>query len=236
MPGIGAGVLEDLQPQRLDLAVAVAADLEVDPLRAALVHRHQVLAARLGPAHGPAGGPRQPAEDHVLDGEALAAEAAADVGSDHPHLLGLEPQRHRQDHLVLVRRLGRQPARSAGRPRRTAATVARGSIGQAASRGLSTVPETTTSQSSKKLPGRDSPAGWWKQMLVPTSSNSSTSSRAASRGSVTTGSASYSTSTSSAASNAASRVSAEHDGDDVADEAHPLRGQERPEHAARRPR
>ena len=148
--GVGTRVLEDLQSQRLHLAVAAAADLEVDPLRATLVHRHQVLAARLGPADGPAGGPRQPAEDHVLDREALAAEAAADIGRHDPHLLGLEAQRHRQSHLVLVRGLRRQPD---GQPPSSPnwAAVARGSIGHAASRGLSTVPEATTSQPSNKF-------------------------------------------------------------------------------------
>ena len=41
--------------RRLDRAVALAADLELDPLRAAVVHRDHVLAAGLGPAQRPAG-------------------------------------------------------------------------------------------------------------------------------------------------------------------------------------
>ena len=44
------------------------------------------------PAHRPADLPAQPAEQQLLGVAAdLGAEPAADVGGDHPHLLGLEP-------------------------------------------------------------------------------------------------------------------------------------------------
>ncbi len=106
---IGARVLQDLQPQRLHDAVPAPAELEVEPLGATLVHRDQVLAAGLGPAHRPRRGACQPADDDVLDVEALAAEAAADVRRDHPHLVGLEPEHEPEHGLVGMRGLGRQP-------------------------------------------------------------------------------------------------------------------------------
>ena len=73
------------------------------------MHRDEVLAAGLGPRDRASGGARQPAQDHILDVEALAAEAAADVGRDHADLLGLEPEHEPEDQLVLVWGLGRQP-------------------------------------------------------------------------------------------------------------------------------
>ena len=60
MPGIRAGVLEDVEPQSRDPSVSTAAELELDPLRPALMHRDEVLAACLGPAHRRPDGPCEP--------------------------------------------------------------------------------------------------------------------------------------------------------------------------------
>ena len=108
MPGIGARILEQLDPQRLEHPVRGAAELEVGPLRAAVVHGHHVLGARLGPATRPPGRARQGAHEDVLDVEALAAEAAAHVGGDDADLLGLQPERGGDPRLVLMRGLGRE--------------------------------------------------------------------------------------------------------------------------------
>ena len=111
--GIGAGVLEDVEPQRRHPTVAVAAELELDPLRPSLVHRDEVLAARLGPAHRPPGGARQRGDDHVLDLQPLAAEPTADVRRHDAHLARLQPEQQAEHHLVRVRCLRRQPDRQA---------------------------------------------------------------------------------------------------------------------------
>ena len=113
MPGIRARVLEDAQPQRLrPVPSRLPPILNVDPLRAAVVHRDQVLAARLGPAHRPAGLARQPGDEHVLDVQPLAAEAAADVGGDDARSgPGSSAEDRRQAVAVLVRGLRREPHR-----------------------------------------------------------------------------------------------------------------------------
>ena len=108
-PGVGAGVLEQLDPERLERAVRGAAELEVGPLSAAVVHGHHVLRTCLGPAAGSAGGPRQSAHEYVLDVKALAAEATAHVGGDDANLLRLEPQGGGDAGLVLMWGLGREP-------------------------------------------------------------------------------------------------------------------------------
>ena len=51
--------------------------------------------------------------EHVLAGQALAAEAAADVGGEHPDLPRIDVEDRRQPVAVLVRRLRRQPHRQA---------------------------------------------------------------------------------------------------------------------------
>ena len=82
-----ARVLGQAEPQRLDRPVPAAADLEIDPLGASVGERNQVLGPRLGPADGLAGRAGEVGDQGVLAVQALAAEAAAHVGSDDAHLI-----------------------------------------------------------------------------------------------------------------------------------------------------
>ena len=87
------------------------AELEIQHHRAAGLQRDHALAARLGPADRAPGGASQPRDQHVLDPGALGPEPAADVGRHHPYVLLIQAEHHAQEHLVLVRRLGRDPRR-----------------------------------------------------------------------------------------------------------------------------
>ncbi len=93
------------------MSVAVGAELEREVRSPAVVHRDHVLAAGLGPADRLAGGARGPPDQDVLGRDALGAEAAADVGRDDAHVLGLEAEQPAQHHLVLVGRLRGDPQR-----------------------------------------------------------------------------------------------------------------------------
>ena len=87
--GVGTGVLHHLQAVGQHLAVTRAADGHVLHLAPPVAEAEHALAARLEPPHRaaqPAGQPR--AQQLLRVREALGAEAAADVGRDHPHLLG----------------------------------------------------------------------------------------------------------------------------------------------------
>ena len=105
---VGAAVLEDVDAQRRDPAVAGAADAHLLELSAPVAHSDQVLRPGLPPAHGAL----QPGDDEVLRVLAvLGAEAAADVGGDHPHLLGGEPERLPHSRRGAVGLLGARPDR-----------------------------------------------------------------------------------------------------------------------------
>ena len=58
--GVGAALLDDVEPVAGDGAVAVAGEAGVLHLTAALDHADQVLGAGLGPAHRPAEAPGEP--------------------------------------------------------------------------------------------------------------------------------------------------------------------------------
>ena len=101
--------MEDVEPVRLDRAVAPAADREVHRLGAGVAHREHALAPRLRPAHRPARVTCEPGDEDVLGRQRLGAEAAADVAGDHAHLGRLQPERLRDPVAVGVRRLRREP-------------------------------------------------------------------------------------------------------------------------------
>ena len=119
---VRTAILQHLHAERPDLAVAVAPEFEVDPLGTAMVHRDHVLAPRLRPADGPARCSRQRADQHVIDVESLSTEAAADIGCDDPHIVGLESQHRAEDGLVLMgglrREVDREPSVAELRERR----------------------------------------------------------------------------------------------------------------------
>ena len=100
------------EPQRLDLAVAAAAELELECHRAAVVHRDHVLAARLGPADGAAGGAGQPSRPaRPRRARPLPPKPPPTSGAITRTCSGSRPEQHPEDHLVLVRGLGREPDR-----------------------------------------------------------------------------------------------------------------------------
>ena len=81
---IGAHVDVGVAAQRQDGAVARAGDLDVDLGLARVVHRHQVLAAVLGPLHRPVEMARRERDQEIFRIELAArAKAAADVVLDH---------------------------------------------------------------------------------------------------------------------------------------------------------
>jgi hypothetical protein len=96
-PGVGAGVLQHLEPVREDPAVVTAADRHGLHLGPAVGHPEQVLVPGLAPARRPADGPGDPGDERVLGvGAELRPERAADVRGDHPHPVPLEAEHLRQ--------------------------------------------------------------------------------------------------------------------------------------------
>ena len=75
--------------QRDDAAVLIEAEFGVIDLVAAMIVGHEGLAAVAAPFHRTAGLARRPGDDAEFGIDLAAnAEAAADVGRDHPHLVG----------------------------------------------------------------------------------------------------------------------------------------------------
>ena len=102
------GDVAQLQPRQR--AVAPGGNLDIDDHVAALGGHLDVFAARGGPLHGPAELQGEVARQDVLGRcPGFGAEAAANVGRDHPHLVRFEPQDTRQIGSQAVRRLARCP-------------------------------------------------------------------------------------------------------------------------------
>ena len=102
--------MHELVAQGEHAALVVEADLHRVRLRALLRGGQHVLHAILEPAHGTAEAHREQRDEHVLRiHDQLGAEAAADVGGDHAHVVGRKIE-HLADELAdLVRHLGRRP-------------------------------------------------------------------------------------------------------------------------------
>ena len=96
--GIGAGVGDHVDLEAGDGPVAPAADADLLALGPGVAQADHVVRSRRHPADGPARAPGQQREQHVLRvGPGLGAEAASDVGGDHPDLFLLEAVEARQD-------------------------------------------------------------------------------------------------------------------------------------------
>ena len=108
--GIGAGIVQRLHLHRLDDAVIVEGDLDVEnPVRAVGVAAAHIVQPVLDQAHRPAEPPRQMRHQHGLLDAALDAVAAADVDIlMHAHAIGGNPQRAR-DLIGVFRHLDRRP-------------------------------------------------------------------------------------------------------------------------------
>ena len=93
-------------------AVVVEGDLEIPILVALLDRGEEMLAPVLDPFDRP---PQEQARRRERDlfriHDELGAEAAADVGRDHAHLVLVEPQQHHQEGAHLVGELRRGPQR-----------------------------------------------------------------------------------------------------------------------------
>ena len=135
------------------------------------------------PAHGPPDLLGQAAEEQLLGvGADLGAEAAAHVGGDDAHVVGLEPVGGRSPCPRAVGVLGGQPLDELAVVVHATAAL-RTSRGHGATRWLMARPRTTTSQPSKKpssvTPGMPSMAVP-KTALLPASGKMAAPSRAAS--------------------------------------------------------
>ena len=120
-------------------------------LRAAVVHRHHVLAAGLGPLQRAAGARGRASRPARPRRQPLAAEAAADVGRDHAHLLGSIPSIPAEHRRGPDAASGSTATPSAAPASSTSAAVERGSTGHAASRWLTLAPLVTTSQRGEQV-------------------------------------------------------------------------------------
>ena len=108
--GVRTGVRKDVDPVGEQLAVAGPAELELETLAAAVRERDHALAPGLRPAYGLAEVTSKPDDQCLLRAErALGTEAAADVRSDHAQLTGLHAQRGREPEVVAVRHLRGEP-------------------------------------------------------------------------------------------------------------------------------
>ena len=228
-PRVRAAVLQRLEPVREHLAVLRPADGEVELLRAAVRQRDHALAARLRPAHRPAELPRQPDEQDLLGVDHLRAEAAADVGGDHADVRRIEPEHPGEHHPVLMRRLRRQPGGDAA-------------VGADLRGGRARLERARRHPLAEQRPGDDGVAAV-EQLLVVLG-------RAGAGGDVRAGSGEEQRLVLRGVLRldddrqrvvvdehelrgvrAGGAVVADHDGDDVADEADGVRGDERPSHA-----
>ena len=96
--------------ERGERAVLLGGDRDVLDLVAAVVGRDQRLRAGLGPLDRVAQLRRDHEDEDLLGGDLqLAAEAAADVGGDHPQLVLGQPERRRQHRAQDVRDLRGRP-------------------------------------------------------------------------------------------------------------------------------
>ena len=142
-------------------------------LRAAVGHPDQVLAPGLGPARGTADAPGHPAHHRVLRvGAELGAERAAHVRGDDPQACRVDPEHVRQGVARALRALVRDPRRqptvlAPGGGRRA------GSIGAGATRWLTMVRVTTTSQPSNRSALSAAASPKEAATLVPHAGNSS---------------------------------------------------------------
>ena len=127
---VGAHVGLEVDRQAEDPAVAGGGDLDVLDHVAAVDGGLVALAARLGPLHRPAELAGDDEGDDLLGVHVeLGAEAAADVGGDHPQLLLGDAGGQRQHQPQDVRDLGGRVDRVlVGRGESASTTTARGSI------------------------------------------------------------------------------------------------------------
>jgi hypothetical protein len=110
--GIGPAVARELGLYGGDRAVARDAEPRAVALIAIRRRGQEVLAARLDPFHRPAKPARRRRQQDVLGIDVpLGAEAAADVGRDHPHLLLCQAQGRRDRGAHGERNLRRRPDR-----------------------------------------------------------------------------------------------------------------------------
>ena len=112
MPGIGAGVLEQAQSQRFDASRrgrrrSGTRSAAPRPWPIATRFSLRVSVQRTG---RPVARASQATSTSSVE-RPLAPKPPPTSGRDHPHLLGLEPERGRQPVAVLVRGLGREPDR-----------------------------------------------------------------------------------------------------------------------------
>ncbi len=114
---VGAEVGQDLDVEGGDRAVALGAHPDVGDLVAALVGDRHVLRARLDPLDRAPELARRPAGEELLAVDLeLLAEAAADLGRDHAHVILAEPEQERHEQAHEVRNLGRGVERQRAGP------------------------------------------------------------------------------------------------------------------------
>ena len=102
----------DLETQPRDGPVALARDLEVVDLVAAVDHRFEALAARLAVLHRPLELHREPPDDRLFGVHVeLGAEAAADFGGDRADAVLGKTEDERELRAQQVRDLGRRVER-----------------------------------------------------------------------------------------------------------------------------
>ena len=105
---IGADIDGDLGVERQQPAALVGVSGDPVVMLAGVGADHQMLAAVLDPAHRVVELQRRPGDEDLFGVQhALVAEAAADVGRDHPDIALLQPQTFGQPGAHHVRHLGR---------------------------------------------------------------------------------------------------------------------------------
>ena len=184
-PRVGAGVLDDAQPVRLRVAVAAPAELELEHRGAAVLHRDHVLAAGLRPADR---SPVLRASHGTITVSTLSPFAPNPPPTSGATTRTPSSPRPRKSPSTWRSRCGVcvESHRVIRPSSPSSATHPRASSGQAASRWLTSRPETTTSQpSNSALSGASS--GWLAQTFVPSSGYRSTSPASAASGSTTAG-------------------------------------------------
>ena len=107
---IGALVVNEAAAHAEQPPLVVEGDLEVPILVALLDGGEEMLAPVLDPFDRAAQAQRRHRQHHLLRiHHELGAEAAADVGRDHPHLVLVAPQQRHQERAHFVGKLGRRP-------------------------------------------------------------------------------------------------------------------------------
>ena len=108
-PRVGTTVLQHFNAIRLYDALTGPANSHVLNLGAAVAQSEHALRARLGPAHRTAELQRAPPHDDVFGVDrGFGSESASDVGRNHVHLIGFEPEEGRERVANAVRSLGRR--------------------------------------------------------------------------------------------------------------------------------